>query len=502
MSARRREGADRLVEAVEEDSGVITEAAEPSVADRVVTIPDSPTSTALAGYRRIAAILVVLDALAIVLTLFTIQVEAGTVTSLTSDVVLVMLVAPIVWVSVFHSFGLYAIRHLSAPEEFRRVISATTLGVVLILVGSVWWEEGLDRRSLALTWIVALLLELFVRRLVRSHVGTLRAQGKLALRTLILGTNEEAQMIVEVLSEPVRGFEPLGFVTPSEGSAARSSVPVLGTIDDLRELIRDTSAECVFVASTAVSAADVYLVSRCCRQANIEMRVSANTREVLTSRVSVHQVHDLMALAVRSATLTGTQAALKRTFDIVVSSICSIVLAPLMFLVAAAIKVTSRGPVLFRQERVTKDGRTFTVYKFRTMIVDPERVLGDEVIDISELFFKMPEDPRLTRIGGFLRSSSVDELPQLWNVIRGDMSLVGPRPLAREQVEANLELLDLRHEVRAGLTGWWQINGRSGVEPKDALKMDLFYIENWSLTLDLYVLLKTVGVVLRRKGAY
>jgi exopolysaccharide biosynthesis polyprenyl glycosylphosphotransferase len=232
------------------------------------------------------------------------------------------------------------------------------------------------------------------------------------------------------------------------------------------------------------------------------MRVSANTREVLTSRVSVHQVHDLMALAVRSATLTGTQAALKRTFDIVVSSICSIVLAPLMLLVAVAIKLTSRGPVLFRQERVTKDGRTFTVYKFRTMIVDPERVLGDEVIDISELFFKMPEDPRLTRIGGFLRSSSVDELPQLWNVIRGDMSLVGPRPLAREQVEANLELLDLRHEVRAGLTGWWQIHGRSGVEPKDALKMDLFYIENWSLTLDLYVLLKTVGVVLRRKGAY
>jgi exopolysaccharide biosynthesis polyprenyl glycosylphosphotransferase len=221
---------------------------------------------------------------------------------------------------------------------------------------------------------------------------------------------------------------------------------------------------------------------------------------VLTSRVSVQQVHDLMVLAVRSAKLTQTQAALKRAFDLAISAIALVVLAPVLLVVAAAIRLTSPGPVLFRQQRVTKDGRAFTVYKFRTMVANAESLLDEATI--SQAYYKDRDDPRLTSIGGFLRASSLDEVPQLWNVIRGDMSLVGPRPLAKDQVEANLELMEPRHEVRAGLTGWWQINGRSEVDAQDALKMDLFYIENWSLALDLYVLLKTVGVVLLGKGAY
>ncbi len=503
MSAPEREAAEGLVTAVPEDVLLVPEATdEPALRTELVSIPEAPPGTALAGYRRIAAILVLADALAIVATLFVLHLRGPGYLGLNPDLVVVMLVAPFVWGAVFHSFGLYAIRHLSAPEEFRRVISATTLGVVVIMVGSVWWEEALDRRSLALTWLVALLLELVVRRIVRWHVGNLRADGRLALRTLIVGTNEEALAIGDALAEPVRGFVPLGFLSSTGASLGGSSVPVVGSIDDLPDKIREMSAECVFVASTSVSAADVFLVSRCCRLANIEMRVSANTREVLTSRVSVHQVQDLMVLAVRSAKLTGTQSALKRSFDLAISSIALLALSPLMAMIAVAVKLSSPGPVIFRQERVTKDGRPFTVYKFRTMVVDPERLLEGRVLDLSEPFFKMRSDPRMTRIGSFLRSLSLDELPQLWNVIRGDMSLVGPRPLAVEQVEANHELLEPRHEVRAGLTGWWQINGRSEVDAKDALKMDLFYIENWSLTLDLYVLLKTVGVVTGRRGAY
>ena len=465
----------------------------------VVTIPEAP-GTAIPGFRRVAAFLIAGDACAIVLGLLVLF-WSGEAAARTTDFAIVVALAPLVWVGIFHSFGLYGIRHLSAPEEFRRLISAATLGILVIMVGSVWWEGGLHRRSLALTWAVALLAELIVRRATRWHVGRGKGTGRLALRTLIIGTNEEAASIALALSPSVRGFSPVGFVAVSDEDPASDATPVFGALEQLPELIRHTGAECVFVASSAVRSQDVYRISRCCRQANVDMRVSANAGEVLTSRVSVQQVHDVMVLTVRSAKLTTMQAAIKRSFDLVFATIGLVLTAPLLAAIALAVRLTSAGPILFRQDRVTKDGRIFTVHKFRTMTVRPPADGGD-VIDISEPFFKMRSDPRLTRVGRALRAWSLDELPQLWNVIRGDMSLVGPRPLAVEQVASNLELLDARHEVRAGLTGWWQINGRSDVDPMDALKMDLFYIENWSLALDLYVLLKTFGVVLLRTGAY
>jgi exopolysaccharide biosynthesis polyprenyl glycosylphosphotransferase len=463
-----------------------------------IQIPEA-APTALLGFRRIAALLVLADAAVAILWLIVLA-ATHSGTGRLSDFLIVLALAPLVWVGIFHSFGLYGIRYLAPSEEFRRLISAVTLGILVITVGSVWWERALDRPSLAASWFAVLVAELLVRRIVHRHVGRAKERGALALRTLIVGTNQEADSIADVLSAPVRGFHPIGFISPSPSSPTGDR-PVLGSLDDLPDVIRRTSAECVFVASSAISSADLYRVSRCCRQANIEMRLSANTREVLTSRVSVHQVRDLVVLAVRSAHLTKSQAAVKRSFDLVVGTIALLVALPLGGAIALAIRLTSPGPILFRQERVTKDGRRFIVYKFRTMTWSPTDA-GETVIDISSPYFKMRSDPRLTRVGRMLRSWSLDELPQIWNVLLGDMSLVGPRPLAREQVEAGSELMDARHEVRTGLTGWWQINGRSDVEAEDALRMDLFYIENWSLALDLYVVLKTIGVVLGRKGAY
>jgi lipopolysaccharide/colanic/teichoic acid biosynthesis glycosyltransferase len=170
--------------------------------------------------------------------------------------------------------------------------------------------------------------------------------------------------------------------------------------------------------------------------------------------------------------------------------------------IAASVRVTSPGPVVFRQRRMTKNGRVFTMLKFRTMVADAGLSPSAKVPDVTEPFFKLRDDPRLTKIGYVLRKFSLDELPQLWNVLRGEMSLVGPRPLTIEQIEADPELLEPRHEVKSGMTGWWQINGRSDVSLEDAVRLDLFYIDNWSLSLDLYILLKTAGVILRGKGAY
>ena len=187
------------------------------------------------------------------------------------------------------------------------------------------------------------------------------------------------------------------------------------------------------------------------------------------------------------AGLPGWGAAAKRTVDVGIAAVALVVTLPLWLLVALAIRLTSPGPVFFHQERVTKDGRIFRMHKFRTMRA------GSAPSDATGPFFKPEDDPRLTRVGAFLRRLSLDELPQFWNVLVGDMSIVGPRPLPVEQVAANLELLRPRYVVPAGITGWWQINGRSRVTLEEALHLDLFYLANWSLALDLYILLKTFG---------
>jgi exopolysaccharide biosynthesis polyprenyl glycosylphosphotransferase len=282
-----------------------------------------------------------------------------------------------------------------------------------------------------------------------------------------------------------------------DASVPGNGLPVVGDIPDLRRLVREHDADCFFVASTCVSAEDMLGVSQVARQERTEVRVSANLSQTLTSRLTLQKVGGAIALSIRPVRLTRTQVAMKRAFDVVMASVALVVSLPLWAAIAIAIRVSSRGPVLFRQDRVTKGGRTFRMLKFRTMRVDV-----DSPADTSAPFFKLESDPRLTPVGKVLRRFSLDELPQFLNVINGDMSLVGPRPLPANQVAANLELLGPRHEVPAGVTGWWQINGRSGVTPEEAIHLDQFYIENWSLSLDLYIVLKTFRVVLGQKGAH
>jgi exopolysaccharide biosynthesis polyprenyl glycosylphosphotransferase len=241
-------------------------------------------------------------------------------------------------------------------------------------------------------------------------------------------------------------------------------------------------------------------VSQAARQEKVSVRVSANLPEVLSSRISVQPIGTTMAISLKSAHLSRAQTIIKRGFDIIASSILILVTLPLWVAITIAVKIDSRGPVLFKQRRVTKGGHVFLMYKVRTMDDGAELPPDDD--DPSVPFFKPVDDPRITGVGKFLRRWSLDELPQLWNVLKGDLSLVGPRPLPAEQVAANLDLLGPRHDVSAGLTGWWQISGRSSLSAEEALHLDLFYIENWSLAFDLYILMKTLGAILARKGAY
>jgi exopolysaccharide biosynthesis polyprenyl glycosylphosphotransferase len=457
---------------------------------------------ALLAYRRLSIALGLADAASIVAALLAFHFVTSTWTGFEGALTLALVVAPLEWIAVFHAFGLYRVAHLSAWEEFRGIISATTVGVGLVMLSTFWWQASFSRPGLAWTWLFAISFELLTRRLFRWRIRQLKRDGTLALRTLLVGTNAEAARLARVLQPSVRGFAPIGCVPTSEATDPDGALPRMGRLDELEDIIRRERVECVFVASSAVSQWDMIVISRACRQAEVEMRVSANLPDILTSRLSIQPIDEVMALYLKPVRFTRTQAALKRCFDLLVVVPALIVLLPLMAVIAVAVRSTSSGPVIFRQRRMTKNGRVFTMLKFRTMVADADHASHPKVADLTEPFFKLRDDPRLTRIGYVLRKFSLDELPQLWNVVRGDMSLVGPRPLPIEQIEADPELLGPRHEVKAGMTGWWQISGRSDVELKDALRLDLFYIDNWSLSLDLYILLKTVGVILLGKGAY
>jgi lipopolysaccharide/colanic/teichoic acid biosynthesis glycosyltransferase len=222
--------------------------------------------------------------------------------------------------------------------------------------------------------------------------------------------------------------------------------------------------------------------------------------------VLVETVGNVPIMHVQQIRLTTGKAVLKRTLDLIVGISLGLVTLPLWIPAWLAIQVDTKGPVLFQQRRVGKDGNYFTCLKFRTMHPDAEERLADlrehnQVGDPNDIFFKIEDDPRVTPVGRFLRKWSIDELPQLWNVLRGDMSMVGPRPLPvnAEQFEP-WQLRRLR--VRPGITGVWQVSGRSYVETDDAVRMDIFYIENWSLGWDLLILLQTIAAVLRNEGAH
>ena len=421
------------------------------------------------------------------------------ISPLPPDWIVITFLAPFVWVPIFQIHGLYAPQHLSIVEEARRVMSATSVAIVIVVMASFWSQASFSRLWIGSSWALALCLEAATRMAWRRHRERLRADGKLSLRTVIVGTNDEAERLARTLQSRTSGFEPIGSLAVGDLYIERdNNLKILGRTRDLLKIVREQGVECIFVASTDITPEGMVDVIKTARREKVDVKLSASLPKIISSRVTMQSLGGAMTLSLRPVQLNGLQKVLKRAFDLFIAIILTVLALPVAAVVALALLLEGKGPVLFKQERVTQGGRVFEMYKFRTMVAgDPSA----HNIDTSRPFFKMDEDPRVTPIGRFMRRTSLDELPQLINVIRGDMSLVGPRPLPADQVAANLELLDARHEVPAGVTGWWQINGRSRVSPEDAVRFDLFYIENWSLSLDVYVLLKTLVVLATRKGA-
>ncbi len=411
---------------------------------------------------------------------------------------------PVAVVGVYAAFHLYEAFRYTPAEEFRRIVLAVTLGIIGLVTLSFWSQAEFSRLWLGLSWTLALVFALASRRMWHAWIGRARAGGRLVFPTLVVGTNDEANHLVELMERPSFGFRAIAMVGTNRTAGGEEVAPVIGSVTDLRDLIRETGAECVFVAATAVSPEEMSHVAKAVRLEGVEVRVTATLPDVLSSRLSVQPFGGITALSLHPARLSGSQVIGKRAFDLLVAGVGLVLASPIIAIVAVAVKLTSPGPILYRSTRVGQRGRPFTMLKFRTMRLGADLEVEQlrEQHEVTNLMFKLKDDPRVTRIGKLLRRISLDEIPQLINVVRGEMSLVGPRPPLPEEVTRYVDWQFDRLEVPPGITGLWQVSGRSDLSFDDCVRLDLFYIENWSLSYDLYILAKTLPVLLSPRGAY
>lgn len=345
------------------------------------------------------------------------------------------------------------------------------------------------------------------------------------LPTLVVGTNAEAsQTIRELRERRDLGYRVIGTVNSSDNSAAEqlnsfeteSSVPIVGKLNDLADLIRDLEIQEVIITDNTIASDRLFeAMLQISRKQKVEFRFAPSLFNLLPQKTSVEQIGVLPMVRLFREPLSEIERFVKRLSDIVISTTAILVLSPVWLIVSILIKLDSKGAVLFRQERVGMDGRIFLCYKFRTMAADANDLLhreayqknigGDSDANAGDahepVFGKVKDDPRVTRLGKRLRRSSFDELPQLLNVLKGDMSIVGPRPPIAYEVEEYDIWHRKRLDMKPGITGLWQVSGRNRLTFEEMVKIDLFYIENWSLWLDLKIILLTLPAVLRGDGA-
>ena len=412
-----------------------------------------------------------------------------------------------IWLAAFSRHRLYSARYLvRRVEELRRVGRAILLGIVGMAAVGFMFQAQASRAWLGMTAAVALVVVAAEREAARHLFGRLRRGGGLLRPVVVVGVNHEARELAGLMAtDPDLGYRLAGFVTDLPPERVHPSIAdqVLGTVTDVRKVVEQVGAVGVIVAATSTTLDVSNRLVRDLTNAGIHVELSSALRDVAVARLTVRPFGRFPVIYVEPVRRTGWRTFAKRSFDVTFSLFGLFTAALLMAVVAVAVRLDSPGPVLFRQVRVGRDGVPFRVLKFRTMVVDAERLIIDlrDRNEASGPLFKMADDPRVTRVGRLLRRTSIDELPQLWNVLRGEMSLVGPRPALPSEVDAWHPELHERLRVKPGMTGMWQVNGRSTSSWDDYVRLDLYYVDNWSLSTDLAILAKTVPAVLTSRGA-
>jgi exopolysaccharide biosynthesis polyprenyl glycosylphosphotransferase len=422
---------------------------------------------------------------------------------------LVFLIAP-AWLIVFHLFGLYDFKHLfSGMHEYARVFNASTLGMMLIILFTFFDPTiTIARGWVILSWLLVTFSVLLGRFVLRRVVQNLRVSGRFLTTVLVVGANEEGQAIAEQLKANSKaGIWIAGFADDelARGSQLLPGISVLGSIDSVATLVRHHGIQEIIVASTALSRERLLELFQSFGTADdITIRLSSGLYEILTTGVEVQEIGNVPLLSVNKVRLTGIDMFLKRVLDLVVSSFVLLVSWPFMLAIAAAIKLDSPGPVFYRRRVVGVSGKLFDALKFRTMYVDADARLAHdpELRREFEENYKLKSDPRVTRMGRLLRRTSLDELPQLFNVLWGQMSLVGPRMITSEERTRYGKWRMNLSTVKPGITGLWQVSGRSDVSYEERVTLDMHYIRNFSIWLDMHLLWQTIPAVIKGHGAY
>lgn len=457
-------------------------------------------------------ILVLADLLAVTAALvlahvFTTDLTGTTRSALGGPHLLLGLLSLPVSVVVFTRYRLYSARHVTSRlEELRRIIHAVGLVGVSIAVLGFSLNTYASRGWLILSVAFALCFVLVERELVRRVFDRLRRRGLHLRSVVMIGDNIEALSLCSMLEESPRlGYRVVGFVSDDHepGSTLRG-LPVLGDLDNAHIAVARSGATGVVIATTSIDLDGSNTLVRELTDAGIHVELSSSLRDIAAERVTIRPLGQFPMMYVEPVRRDGWRAVAKRAFDITVAAVAlGIGVIPLL-VVSAAIKLDSPGRIFFRQTRVGRDENLFDIFKFRTMTADAEARLS-EIASQNECdgpLFKIRDDPRVTRVGLLLRKFSIDEVPQFWNVLRGEMSIVGPRPALASEAGHWSPALRNRLRAKPGITGMWQVSGRSDTDFDDYARLDLYYVDNWSLWTDLAIVAKTFPTVLLRKGAY
>lgn len=424
----------------------------------------------------------------------------------------VMAVVIPLWLVIFGAMGLYSRQNLlGGTKEYAFLFNATTLGMFLLITARFTFPDSmiLARGWVILAWLLTFLFVGMGRFILRRVVYITRKHGYFRHRALIVGVNEEGLLLSEQLHQnPTSGFNVLGFITthntqPSDN--VTNGLPMLGSVQDLRQVIQQHKVKDLILSSSALSQEQVLSIfQEFGTEKDLDLYLSSGLYEIITTGLQVRDTDSVPLVVINKVRLKGVDQVFKTIMDYAIAVPLVILLLPVFAIIALLVRLDSPGPIIYRRRVMGINNTQFDAFKFRTMAYNSDEILKSDPKLMQEYLqnFKIKEDPRITRIGRFIRKASIDELPQLWNVIRGEMSIVGPRMITPEELQKynqwGMNLLT----VKPGITGYWQVHGRSDVSYEERVRMDMYYIRNWTIWMDLQLLIQTAPAVLSKRGAY
>lgn len=415
----------------------------------------------------------------------------------------------VVSVATFAFFRLYDLENLlGGVTEYSRIFHACSTATLMVVVATFLMPQFIVSRFwVAASWLLSFLLVSFNRFAYRRMVYALRRRGYFLTPAVIVGTNEEAATLAVDLSDwRASGLRVTGFVSVGDSPQVRQGLPVLGDVRDIRRIVEENGVEDLIVAITALGREELlYLCEEVNSLPRVHLKLSSGVYELLTTGLTVQTKGTVPLVSLNKVRLETEEAWFKTLLEYSLAGIGLLVFSPFLLLIAALIKMDSPGPILHRRRVLGVSGRPFDAFKFRTMYVNGAQMLEGNV-ELQERLrtdHKLKDDPRITPVGRWLRKYSLDELPQLVNVVLGQMGLVGPRMITEEEAEKygrhRLNLLT----VKPGITGLWQVSGRSDLTYDDRVQLDMYYIRNYSVLLDLQILfVQTIPAVIQGRGAY